>query len=169
MYNSNQLDDNRYVKLPFKLYKSCGLNILKIAKEREGAEYNAHKMIINNLNTMYRVGKITPTKVGLFVTLWKRINGKTTPYTNFDNIHLVIIDTSIENNEGQFIFPKDILIKKGILSNQGKVGKMAFRVYPPWSTPTNKQAINTQKWQLDYYVSYDDFKTSHFIKETFKI
>ncbi|WP_303966072.1 MepB family protein [Sporosarcina ureae] len=29
---------------------------------------------------------------------------------------------------------------------------MALRVYPAWDQPTSKQAMNTQKWQLPYFV-----------------
>lgn len=29
---------------------------------------------------------------------------------------------------------------------------MAIRVYPSWENPTSKQAIETQKWQLEYFV-----------------
>lgn len=29
---------------------------------------------------------------------------------------------------------------------------MAIRVYPSWDKPTSKQAIDTQKWQLPYFV-----------------
>ncbi len=31
-----------------------------------------------------------------------------------------------------------------------------MRVYPSWDKPTNKTAIQTQLWQLDYF-----FKISH--------
>jgi|GEM_PF-3635531 len=37
----------------------------------------------------------------------------------------------------------------------GKKGKMAIRVYPPWTTPTVKQAIKTQQWQLQYFFSFN--------------
>ncbi|MBN6205835.1 MepB family protein, partial [Ralstonia pickettii] len=31
-------------------------------------------------------------------------------------------------------------------------GKMAIRVYPSWDKQTSKQALETSKWQLPYFV-----------------
>ncbi len=56
-----------------------------------------------------------------------------------------------ENEFGQFVFPKYVLIKKGIISTENKEGKRAFRVYPKWDVTKNKQAERTQKWQLNYF------------------
>ena len=33
---------------------------------------------------------------------------------------------------------------------------MAIRVYPIWDKPTSKQAMETQKWQLEYFVETND-------------
>ena len=52
---------------------------------------------------------------------------------------------------GQFVFPKTIVYEKGFLSKNGKGGKRAMRVYPPWDIPKNKQAQVTQAWQLQYF------------------
>ncbi|QIP41117.1 hypothetical protein G9444_3873 [Rhodococcus erythropolis] len=40
--------------------------------ESEGAEYGAHTLTVNGLPTVYRTAKTTPTKLGQFVTLWRR-------------------------------------------------------------------------------------------------
>ncbi|MEC0126550.1 MepB family protein [Paenibacillus pabuli] len=50
---------------------------------------------------------------------------------------------------GHFVFPKHVLLQRDIISDQGKGGKRAIRVYPPWDKPTSKQALNTQQWQLE--------------------
>nr|WP_144503386.1 MepB family protein [Bacillus pumilus] len=39
-----------------------------------------------------------------------------------------------------------------ILKTDTTKGKMAMRVYPSWDKPASKQAIETQKWQLEYFV-----------------
>ncbi|OKP96486.1 MepB family protein [Paenibacillus sp. P46E] len=57
-----------------------------------------------------------------------------------------------ENEFGQFVFPKDILLKQNILRSASTKGKMAIRVYPSWDSPSSKQAMKTQKWQLPYFV-----------------
>ena len=106
---------------------------------------------------MYRRAKITPTKTGQFVTLWKRTkNGPIQPFDSNDEIDLVVIDTPSANRLGQFVFPKGVLLEKGVLSNDRKEGKRGFRVYPPWDIATSKQAQKTQSWQLKYFLSYSN-------------
>ena len=56
-----------------------------------------------------------------------------------------------ETKLGQFVFPESVLIKKGIISTAKKEGKRGFRVYPVWDIAKNKQAIQTQTWQLNYF------------------
>ena len=57
----------------------------------------------------------------------------------------------MDNQLGQFVFPKSVLIAKGIISTTTKEGKRGFRVYPSWDVAKSKQAIKTQQWQLDYF------------------
>ena len=38
-----------------------------------------------------------------------------------------------------------------ILSVNGQGGKRGFRVYPKWDLPENKQAKQTQSWQVSYF------------------
>ena len=37
----------------------------------------------------------------------------------------------------------------------GKGGKRAIRVYPPWVKPVSKEAVRTQQWQLRYFLSIE--------------
>ncbi len=69
---------------------------------------------------------------------------------------LVITTFKNEHHYGQFIFPKAVLLKQNILRTDSHPGKMAMRVYPSWDQPTSKQAINTQNWQLPYFVDMHD-------------
>jgi hypothetical protein len=109
---------------------------------------------IDFVNTIiYRQAKITPIKIGQFVTLWKRNEtGITAPFDLNDALDFAIIWVKTTENNGKFIFPKAILHEKGILSNDQKGGKRGFRVYPPWDKAENRQAQATQKWQLDYFL-----------------
>ncbi|MBJ2173442.1 MepB family protein [Aureibaculum sp. A20] len=125
--------------------------------EEESKEYWACRFTINEKIVLYRKAKITPTKVGQFVTLWKRVfNGPIAPFHVDDDFDLVIISTVKENEIGQFVFPKSVLVSKGIVSTKVKEGKRGFRVYPPWDEALNKQAIRTQKWQLNYFLKITD-------------
>ncbi|AOM78834.1 MepB family protein [Pedobacter steynii] len=121
--------------------------------EAESTEYGACSIKLNGLAVRFRVAKITPTKTGQFVTLWKRNGaGPIEPYQASDEIDLFLVSTRKEHHFGQFVFPKSALIKHGIISNNGKEGKRAIRVYPPWDKTTSRQAMRTQKWQLEYFL-----------------
>lgn len=141
------------------LFENCNFEIVKPIPETESSEYGACTFILNNLNILFRTAKITPTKTGQFVTLWKRINqGPIQPFDSADPIDLFIISTRTDNHFGMLIFPKSILITKEIVSDK-KEGKRAMRVYPPWDITTSKQAQKTQKWQLDYFLELPKDKT----------
>lgn len=58
--------------------------------------------------------------------------------------------------KGYFQFPKSVLIKHHILTNNDIVGKMAFRVYPTWEYDLNKTALKTQSWQSHYFTDLSD-------------
>lgn len=134
------------------LFDNCNFEITQPILEAESSEYGACTFALNNLNILFRTAKITPTKTGQFVTLWKRINqGPIQPFDNTDHIDLFIISVRKDNHFGIFIFPKAVLISKEIVSDK-KEGKRAIRVYPPWDRTTSKQAQKTQKWQLDYFL-----------------
>lgn len=133
------------------------LEITSLEKEEESQEYSAYRFDLNAKKICYREAKITPTKTGQFVTLWKRNqNGIIEPFDYNDSIDFVIINVRKDSNWGQFIFPKKTALEKGIFSTAVKEGIRAARVYPPWDQTTNKQAQKTQKWQLDYFFSFED-------------
>lgn len=118
----------------------------------EGVEYGACSFQLNGKKIEHRVSKITPTKIGQFVTIWKRNkDGITQPFDLTDDMDFIIVTARAENNFGQFIFPKSILAEQGVISNKGKGGKRGIRVYPPWDRPTSKQAEKTQAWQIKYF------------------
>ncbi|MDQ6531904.1 MepB family protein [Flavobacterium sp. LHD-85] len=139
------------------IFDKADLQITSLQKENESEEYSAFRFQINHKNICYREAKITPTKTGQFVTLWKRnLSGIIEPFDYSDNIDFVIVTVRKDQNWGQFIFPKKILVEKGIFSTQNKEGIRATRVYPPWDETTSKQAQKTQKWQLDYFFNFSD-------------
>lgn len=136
------------------VYPSCWFNCTQLAQERESKDYGAYSFKLNELTILFRAAKITPTKMGQFVTLWKRTEkGPIQPYDFSDPVDFFVISTRRENYWGQFVFPKLILCQKGIISQKGKGGKLGIRVYPPWDNVINSQAQRTQKWQLDYFVN----------------
>ena len=135
------------------LYDPCGLTFSVFNEEAESHEYGACTFNLNALVIKFRSAKITPSKTGQFVTLWKRSEaGITEPHDASDLIDLFVIQVTKGQLSGQFVFPKPVLVEKGILSSSVGEGKRGFRVYPPWDIATNCQAEITQKWQLDYFL-----------------
>lgn len=136
-------------------FDKIGFELTDLQKENESEEYSAFRFLLHNKNICYREAKITPTKTGQFVTLWKRnATGIIEPFDFADTIDYVIVSVRKDLNWGQFIFPKSILLQKGVFSTESKEGIRATRVYPPWDETTSKQAQKTQKWQLDYFFHF---------------
>lgn len=141
------LDAQRYV------YNPCKLEYSQPVMEKESAEYGAYLFNLHGFSVRFRVAKITPTKIGQFVTLWKRVgNGSIQPYDMSDPVDFFIISTRKDNHFGQFIFPKSVLCEQAIFSIEGKGGKRGIRVYPPWDKTLSPQAQKTQKWQMKYFL-----------------
>ncbi len=137
----------RYVYNPYQFVCSQPL------AEKESAEYGAFKFELNGRSVLFRVGKVTPTKIGQFVTLWKRLGkGPIQPFDSSDSIDYIVISTRHNDHFGQFVFPKSVLCENDIVSINEKGGKRAIRVYPPWDNTLNRQAQRTQQWQMNYFL-----------------
>jgi len=136
------------------IYEPNGIILKSVQEEKQNSKYGACTFQIFSRTVRFRVANITPTKVGQFVAFWEKDeNNKNQPYSYEDAPDLLVITTFKSDNEfGQFIFPKEILFKQKILRSSLTKGKMALRVYPSWASPTSKQAMKTQEWQLPYFV-----------------
>lgn len=137
-----------------EVYEPAGMKVTEPpSREKESEEYGACRFRLNNHLIVFRIAKTTPTKIGQFVTTWKREKPKApiTPFQVSDGIDFIVIDVKDKFHHGQFIFDQKTLIEKGIMSKDGKAGKLAFRVYPAWTKPTVSEAIKTQEWQLRYF------------------
>ncbi len=149
--------DHNLKQINLEVYEKCALKISHFELESESLEYDACQFDLNGLHIRSRSAKITPKKVGQFVTFWKRnANGPIEPFDQKDPIDFYVVNVRAENKFGQFVFPKLILVKKGIVSTEEKEGKRAFRVYPKWDLVHNKQAERTQKWQLNYFYEINE-------------
>lgn len=148
-----------------ELYAHCNLQVSEYKEEVEGKDYQACRFQINGNGVICRTAKITPKKTGQFVTFWKRnVEGIIEPFHETDIFDLFVINVKCEKHSGQFVFPKSLLIKKGLISSPKREGNRGFRVYPSWDMKKNKQAQSTQKWQLDYFVALNDSTTLDRIK-----
>lgn len=135
------------------IYDPLGYKLNNFVAEAESQEYSACDFSLDTRRVKYRTAKTTPTKVGQFVTVWKRnADGITCPYDAEDGIDLFVIGVRKDELVGQFVFPNSALIHQDILSIHGKGGKRGFRVYPPWEKDLNKQAQKTQSWQKEFFL-----------------
>lgn len=145
----NALSESKHL-----LFDKCDFVLLDPLAEKESTEYNAYQFQLNNLKVVFRTAKITPTKIGQFVTLWKRIgSGPIQPFDFSDAVDLFVVNVKSDNRFGQFVFPKSVLLEQGVLTSNVKEGKRAIRVYPPWDITISKQAQKTQQWQLKYFLN----------------
>lgn len=134
-------------------YDPGGFACSRPVAEAESADYGACGFTVDGLAVRFRVARTTPTKAGQFVTVWKRsAEGPIAPFDAADPVDLFVISTCEGERFGQFVFPRDVLRARGVLSTNGSGGKRAFRVYPPWVTTTSRQAGSTQTWQVEHFL-----------------
>ena len=137
------------------LYEPAGMKVTSAPlPETESSEYGAYRFGLEGHTIVFRIAKTTPTKIGQFVTLWKRPNpgGDLVPLDSNDGVAFVVICVFDETHCGQFVFDQKRLLEKNIMSYNGKGGKRAIRVYPPWTHPVAKEALKSQEWQLQHFL-----------------
>ena len=113
--------------------------------------YGGHILKINQKRVLFRVAKVTDARPGAFVTIWKRSSTTQAivPFDEADQIDFLVIfakngrtQEKGQNVEtGQFIFSRDLLLRKKIFSKDGLGGKLAMRVFPPWSAKVAQQSV----------------------------
>ena len=85
------------------VFKSCNQIITDLEPEAESQEYGAHRFKLNDKKIIFRVAKITPTKTGQFVSIWKRNKqGITTPFDHKDEVDFLLIVTKTPAQFGLF-------------------------------------------------------------------
>ncbi len=140
------------------IYDNYNFEFTNLKIDQESSEYGACSFTLNNTKIIHRCSKITPTKTGQFVTIWKRNEkGITTPFSSSDDFDFFIITVVKGEKLGQFIFSKSILEEKGVIDSSFKKGKRGMRVYTPWDTTTSIQARKTQNWQGLCFLNMSDF------------
>jgi hypothetical protein len=93
------------------------LELSKYTEDAESKAYEGCSFIVGQKTVIYRKAKQTPKKVGQFVTFWKREG--TAPIAPFhidDLFDYYIIYASNETETGVFVFTKDRLRDKAIVS-----------------------------------------------------
>ncbi|PGP28029.1 mep operon protein MepB [Bacillus thuringiensis] len=139
------------------VYKPNNLMITNLKEEKQNAEYAGCLFHLNNKTIRFRKSKVTPNKIGQFVSFWEKDENMRNRAFSYEAAPDLLVITCIADNKlGQFIFPKEILLKEKILRTQSQTGKMAMRIYPVWDTTVSNQAKRSQTWQLHYFVDLSD-------------
>lgn len=141
------------------LFHNLFPGISQFKAEKESREYQACSFILQDRKCFGRLAKQTPKKIGQFVTFWKREPlHDIEPFHEEDEFDYLLIVVKHQNKTGVFVFSKDELVVRNVLSTDQKEGKRGFRVYPSWDEPTSKQALKTQEWQVEhFYLLNDEF------------
>ena len=165
-----------------EVYRPAELDVTSEPRREEdpkGLDYQSCWLGLNGCTVAFRVAKTTPDRPGHFVTMWKRpsLGSEIVPLDSSDGIDFVVVSVNSQGSSGksyrgQFVFNKHVLIEQGIMSQDTKPGKLAFRVFPPWSEDLalesiaasqkasltikktqymSKSAMKTQNWQLKYF------------------
>ncbi len=141
------------------IFVRCNFKTTDPMPETESSEYGACEFKLNNYFIKFRTAKITPTKVGQFVVIWKRmVRSPIQPFDQSDKIDFVIVCVQDKNYFGQFIFPQSEMLKQNIFSKNNTGGKRAVRVYPPWVKTESAQAKKTQAWQREFFLDLSNVK-----------
>ena len=149
--------DKNTSQIKKQVYDKCALGLSNFRLETESMEYDACRFELGARKIISRSAKLTPKKDGQFVTFWKRSEaGPIAPFDENDPFDFLVVNARSENGFGQFVFPKSVLIRQGIISTKSFEGKRAFRVYPMGNPPKNKQAMKSQQWQLNYFYEIDE-------------
>lgn len=131
---------------------SCS-SLENIQIEEQNKEYEGITFSIGKQTFRSRKAKKTPKKSGYFVVFWEKDeDNRNQAYTSLTAPDKLVITVFDQEKIGQFIFPKEILVKKHILSHEEVMGKMALRVYPDWAQDLNSTAAATQKWQSPFFI-----------------
>ncbi len=152
-----------------ELLKPFQLTYTAFKPELEGKDYLACRFKLGPYNIIFRQAKITPKKIGQFVTFWKRHaqSLETEPFDYHDDFDAYMIGAHGAGQAGLFVLPKSVLLERGIISKGTKDGKRGFRVYPAWDKPLSKQACASQEWQLAYF--FEPFSKENTLARTLSL
>lgn len=135
--------------LAFESYRlRSGLAPSNIIPEEQNSDYESGRVEIDSGNWRIRTARITPTKPGAFVAVWRRsASGETQPFESTDACDGLMVFVEDGSKFGVFTFTHAQLVELGIVHSDHALGKRGFRVYPSWCTNLNAQATRTQHSQ----------------------
>ena len=136
-----------------------GAAVGAVTAEEQNSDYESGLARIGEELWRIRTARVTPTKPGAFVALWRRnAIGETEPFPASETAVAGALIFVSEHHDGTgrtgvFRFTRDHLSALGVLSSPARPGKRGFRVYPPWAQELNRQAARTQAAQAAAFVA----------------
>lgn len=142
------------------LYRPNELKVSSVQEEPQNSKYCGVKFKLNSKSIRFRLAHTTEKKAGQFVSFWEKDEKNRNQAYGFDRAtDLLVINTFGKGDYfGQFVFPKEVLLDKGILKNGPIKGKMGMRVYPSWDEVTSDQARASQTWQGKFFIDFGEDK-----------
>lgn len=120
-----------------------------VTPEEQQSDYEAGVAELDGQLWRIRTARITPTKSGGFVAIWRRDEtGTTTPFEPEAELQGLMVFISEDNRFGVFRFTMQHLERLGVLASASAPGKRGFRVYPSWTSGLKGQAKKSQDAQL---------------------
>ena len=127
---------------------------IEIKTEPWNADYEAFRCELNGQTYMSRRAHKTPKKRGYFFAMWcKADDNNNRPYQDAEFPMFLVVNVIDGQRFGQFVFPREVLVKQHIISTTSHKGKMALRVYSTWEEDLNPSAAKTQHWQDMYFTN----------------
>lgn len=125
-----------------------GIACSEIVSEEQTSDYEAGRAKIGSGTWRIRTARVTPTKPGAFVAVWRRSpSGKTQPFESSDACDGLLVFVPDGSRFGVFTFTREHLVEHGVVQSPLAPGKRGFRVYPSWCMDLNAQATRTQRAQ----------------------
>lgn len=121
--------------------------------EQQRGDYESGIVGIGSQLWRIRTARVTPTKPGAFVAVWRRDErGETRPFGSDDPADGLLLFVPDGDRFGFFRFTALHLERLGVTSSSTSPGKRGFRVYPSWSEVVNRQATQTQNTQASAFI-----------------
>lgn len=125
---------------------------LEVVAEDQGSDYESGRVKIDADTWRIRTARVTPTKPGAFVAVWRRAqDGNTEPFSSSDECEGLMVFVRDGSKFGVFTFSREHLVELGVVQSTRAPGKRGFRVYPSWCANLNEQATRAQRAQASAF------------------
>ena len=117
-------------------------------------------VLLRNAVRRKQRGRVEKPHTSCLTNVARIIDGRDRPFDASDGIDFLLSAVRLRNDTGSelqgcFVFPRNVLLEKNIVSTGAFLGVQTLSVFPPDTTLTSRSRRRTllaQEWQLPYYV-----------------